>query len=90
MDGFISQTSSTFVGNVMSGFAFCIPYTKCLFYVGSGFSTLHACIVHSNARHGGGTTIPHLNFSIPSAALAPVFEFSQGKAHEVLSLFIQN
>ncbi|KAI4296775.1 hypothetical protein L6164_036700 [Bauhinia variegata] len=34
-------------------------------------------LVTSNARHGGGTVIPHLNFSIPSAALAPIFKFSQ-------------
>ncbi|XP_052202862.1 glyoxysomal processing protease, glyoxysomal isoform X2 [Diospyros lotus] len=34
-------------------------------------------LVTSNARHGGGTTIPHLNFSIPCAALEPVFKFSK-------------
>ncbi|CAL0300907.1 unnamed protein product [Lupinus luteus] len=34
-------------------------------------------LVTSNARHGGGTIIPHLNFSIPSAALLPVFKFSK-------------
>ncbi|XP_027353322.1 glyoxysomal processing protease, glyoxysomal [Abrus precatorius] len=34
-------------------------------------------LVTSNARHGGGAVIPHLNFSIPSAALAPIFEFSK-------------
>lgn len=33
-------------------------------------------LVTSNARHGGGTIIPHLNFSIPCAALQPIFEFS--------------
>ncbi|KAK9150190.1 hypothetical protein Syun_008499 [Stephania yunnanensis] len=33
-------------------------------------------LVTSNARHGGGTLIPHLNFSIPSAALEPIFKFS--------------
>lgn len=41
-------------------------------------------LVTSNARHGGGAVIPHLNFSIPSAALAPVFEFS--KAMKDLSI----
>ncbi|KAK7331953.1 hypothetical protein VNO80_28698 [Phaseolus coccineus] len=41
-------------------------------------------LVTSNARHSGGTVIPHLNFSIPSAALAPIFKFS--KAMEDLSL----
>ncbi|CAI9755164.1 unnamed protein product [Fraxinus pennsylvanica] len=34
-------------------------------------------LVTSNARHGGGTVIPHLNFSIPCAALAPTFNFSK-------------
>ncbi|XP_019419712.1 PREDICTED: glyoxysomal processing protease, glyoxysomal isoform X2 [Lupinus angustifolius] len=34
-------------------------------------------LVTSNARHGGGTIIPHLNFSIPSAALIPIFKFSK-------------
>ncbi|XP_031278959.1 glyoxysomal processing protease, glyoxysomal [Pistacia vera] len=34
-------------------------------------------LVTSNARHSGGTVIPHLNFSIPCAVLAPIFEFSR-------------
>ncbi|XP_050208667.1 glyoxysomal processing protease, glyoxysomal isoform X2 [Mercurialis annua] len=34
-------------------------------------------LVTSNARHGGGTVIPHLNFSIPCALLAPIFEFAR-------------
>ncbi|XWS12621.1 hypothetical protein CRYUN_Cryun37aG0105800 [Craigia yunnanensis] len=34
-------------------------------------------LVTSNARHGGGTVIPHLNFSIPSAVLMPIFEFAR-------------
>ncbi|KAK7840619.1 glyoxysomal processing protease [Quercus suber] len=34
-------------------------------------------VVLFNARHGGGTVIPHLNFSIPCAALAPIFKFSE-------------
>lgn len=34
-------------------------------------------LVTSNARHGGGTIIPYLNFSIPCAALEPVFKFSE-------------
>lgn len=33
---------------------------------------------HSNAKHGGGTVIPHLNFSIPCAALKPILKFSKG------------
>lgn len=36
---------------------------------------MHLC---SNARHGGGTVIPYLNFSIPCAALEPIFKFSEG------------
>ncbi|MED6174800.1 hypothetical protein PIB30_072388 [Stylosanthes scabra] len=34
-------------------------------------------LVTSNARHGGGAVIPYLNFSIPCAALAPIFKFSK-------------
>ncbi|GAV86396.1 Trypsin_2 domain-containing protein, partial [Cephalotus follicularis] len=34
-------------------------------------------LVTSNARHGGGRLIPHLNFSIPCAVLAPIFEFAR-------------
>ncbi|XP_054777019.1 glyoxysomal processing protease, glyoxysomal isoform X2 [Prosopis cineraria] len=34
-------------------------------------------LITSNARHSGGTVIPHLNFSIPCAALAPIFVFSK-------------
>ncbi|KAG8385530.1 hypothetical protein BUALT_Bualt03G0054800 [Buddleja alternifolia] len=33
-------------------------------------------LVTSNAKHGGGTVIPHLNFSIPCAALEPILKFS--------------
>ncbi|KAL7130002.1 hypothetical protein ABFS83_13G104800 [Erythranthe nasuta] len=34
-------------------------------------------LVTSNAKHGGGTVIPHLNFSIPCAALEPILKFSK-------------
>ncbi|VVB10498.1 unnamed protein product [Arabis nemorensis] len=34
-------------------------------------------LVTSNARHGAGTVIPHLNFSIPCAVLAPIFKFAE-------------
>ncbi|KAJ0257943.1 Glyoxysomal processing protease [Hirschfeldia incana] len=34
-------------------------------------------LVTSNARHGAGTLIPHLNFSIPCAVLAPIFKFAE-------------
>uniref|UniRef100_A0A804UC23 Glyoxysomal processing protease, glyoxysomal n=1 Tax=Zea mays TaxID=4577 RepID=A0A804UC23_MAIZE len=33
-------------------------------------------IITSNAKHGGGSTIPHLNFSIPCKLLVAVFEYS--------------
>jgi len=33
-------------------------------------------LVTSNARHSGGTVIPFLNFSVPYAALLPIFEFA--------------
>ncbi|KAE8689435.1 Protease-related, putative isoform 2 [Hibiscus syriacus] len=32
---------------------------------------------HVNARHGGGKVIPHLNFSITSAVLMPIFQFAR-------------
>ncbi|CAH1440166.1 unnamed protein product [Lactuca virosa] len=49
---------------------------------GSGGAILNSnghmiSLVTSNAKHGGGTVIPHLNFSIPCAALQPVFNFSK-------------
>ncbi|ESQ33359.1 hypothetical protein EUTSA_v10006942mg [Eutrema salsugineum] len=34
-------------------------------------------LVTSNARHGAGTVIPHLNFNIPCAVLAPIFKFAE-------------
>ncbi|PIA35196.1 hypothetical protein AQUCO_03600095v1 [Aquilegia coerulea] len=34
-------------------------------------------LVTSNAKHGGGTIVPHLNFSIPSKALESIFKFSE-------------
>ncbi|CAA6671976.1 unnamed protein product [Spirodela intermedia] len=36
-----------------------------------------AGLITSNVKHAGGTTIPHLNFSLPCAALKPVFEFAE-------------
>ncbi|WOL10420.1 glyoxysomal processing protease, glyoxysomal [Canna indica] len=41
-------------------------------------------LITSNAKHGGGSTIPYLNFSIPCAALAPIFRFLD--EHKLLSL----
>lgn len=43
-------------------------------------------LVTSNARHGGGTIIPHLNFSIPCAALEPVFKFSDTQDASILEI----
>ncbi|XP_041990760.1 glyoxysomal processing protease, glyoxysomal-like isoform X1 [Salvia splendens] len=34
-------------------------------------------LVTSNAKHGGGTVIPHLNFSIPCAALKPILKLAE-------------
>ncbi|CAN6337191.1 unnamed protein product [Urochloa humidicola] len=34
-------------------------------------------IVTSNAKHGGGSTIPHLNFSIPCKSLEMIFKYSE-------------
>lgn len=42
----------------------------------------------SNVRHSGGTTIPHLNFSLPCAALRPVFEFAGILIHDMSFSFI--
>ncbi|KAI3697873.1 hypothetical protein L6452_30972 [Arctium lappa] len=49
---------------------------------GSGGAILNSnghmiSLVTSNARHGGGTIIPYLNFSIPCAALEPILNFSK-------------
>lgn len=40
-------------------------------------------LVTSNARHSGGTVIPHLNFSIPCAVLKPIFTFSTGNMEDL-------
>ncbi|KAJ3698861.1 hypothetical protein LUZ61_002566 [Rhynchospora tenuis] len=37
-------------------------------------------LITSNAKHGSGSNIPHMNFSIPCKSLEPVFKYSeQGK-----------
>ncbi|XP_072950929.1 glyoxysomal processing protease, glyoxysomal isoform X2 [Typha angustifolia] len=41
-------------------------------------------LVTSNARHGGGRTIPYLNFSIPCAALEPIFSFADKRDPSIL------
>lgn len=43
---------------------------------------------YSNARHGRGAIIPHLNFSIPCAALEPIHRFSKGEAAEIIVLWL--
>jgi len=51
----------------------------------SVFSSMNSQILNhelpgcSNAKHGGGTVIPHMNFSIPSATLKSVFIFAKGE-----------
>lgn len=42
----------------------------------------------SNARHSGGTVIPFLNFSVPYAALLPIFEFASKGKHSLLRLVV--
>uniref|UniRef100_A0A0D6QU05 Glyoxysomal processing protease, glyoxysomal n=1 Tax=Araucaria cunninghamii TaxID=56994 RepID=A0A0D6QU05_ARACU len=44
-------------------------------------------LVTSNARHSGGTVIPHLNFSIPCAALKPIFTFANGDMKDLSILY---
>ncbi|KAL6618993.1 hypothetical protein ACP70R_034132 [Stipagrostis hirtigluma subsp. patula] len=41
-------------------------------------------LVTSNAKHGGGSTIPHLNFSIPCKSMEIVFEYSVNGDSKVL------
>ncbi|AQK86998.1 Glyoxysomal processing protease glyoxysomal [Zea mays] len=42
----------------------------------SFFCLIFFITISSNAKHGGGSTIPHLNFSIPCKLLVAVFEYS--------------
>ncbi|PKA46691.1 Glyoxysomal processing protease, glyoxysomal [Apostasia shenzhenica] len=43
-------------------------------------------LVTSNARYGGGTIIAHLNFSIPCAALEPIFKFSDNQDSSIFQI----
>eukprot|EP00249_Psilotum_nudum_P022667 c28604_g1_i1 orf=372-2789(+) len=45
-------------------------------------------LVTSNARHSGGAVIPHLNFSIPCAALRPIFNFANGDMSDLSILSV--
>lgn len=64
------------------GFPAMIETTAAVHPGGSGGAVVNSDgymigLVTSNARHGGGTVIPHLNFSIPCAALEPIFKYSK-------------
>ncbi|XP_074587388.1 glyoxysomal processing protease, glyoxysomal isoform X2 [Curcuma longa] len=43
-------------------------------------------LITSNAKHGDRSTIPHLNFSIPCAALLPIFRFSAERNFSILKV----
>ncbi|KAJ0982934.1 hypothetical protein J5N97_011189 [Dioscorea zingiberensis] len=43
-------------------------------------------LVTSNAKHGGGTIIPNMNFSISCSALKPIFEFSEKQDMSILQV----
>lgn len=63
-----------------------------LFNIGLLTLVLITEFFHSNAKHGGGTVIPHLNFSIPCAALKPILKFSEGNPIQMffpIGLFTQ-
>ncbi|GLT82838.1 hypothetical protein SLE2022_011740 [Rubroshorea leprosula] len=75
-----SHYKSLLVGD--SEFPAMLETTAAVHPGGSGGAVVNAAghmigLVTSNARHSGGTVIPHLNFSIPSAVLAPIFEFAR-------------
>ncbi|CAK9181839.1 unnamed protein product [Ilex paraguariensis] len=68
--------------NVQEYFPAIIETTAAVHPGGSGGAVINSDghmigLVTSNARHGGGTVIPNLNFSISCAALKPVFKFSR-------------
>ncbi|CAL5411266.1 unnamed protein product [Camellia sinensis] len=68
--------------NVFGNFPAMLETTAAVHPGGSGGAVVNSDghmigLVTSNARHGGGMTIPHLNFSIPCAALEPIFKFSR-------------
>ncbi|XP_042435588.1 glyoxysomal processing protease, glyoxysomal-like isoform X2 [Zingiber officinale] len=43
-------------------------------------------LITSNAKHGDRSTIPHLNFCIPCAALLPIFRFSDERNFSILKV----
>lgn len=44
-------------------------------------------LITSNAKHGGGSTIPRLNFSIPCKSLEMVFKYSENEDSTILEQF---
>ncbi|EXC18086.1 Glyoxysomal processing protease [Morus notabilis] len=69
-------------GNTEGHFPVMLETTAAVHPGGSGGAVVNSNghmigLVTSNARHGGGTVIPHLNFSIPCLALMPIFKFSK-------------
>ncbi|CAL9015522.1 unnamed protein product [Prunus brigantina] len=69
-------------GNTQGHFPVMLETTAAVHPGGSGGAVINSDghmigLVTSNARHGGGTVIPHLNFSIPCAALLPIFKFAK-------------
>ncbi|PON61385.1 Peptidase S1C [Trema orientale] len=69
-------------GNAHRNFPVMLETTAAVHPGGSGGAVVNLNghmigLVTSNARHGGGTIIPHLNFSIPCSALLPIFKFSE-------------
>ncbi|PWA48272.1 Peptidase S1C [Artemisia annua] len=70
------------IGETGQDFPAMVETTAAVHPGGSGGAILNSdghmiSLVTSNARHGGGTVIPYLNFSIPCASLEPVFNFSK-------------
>ncbi|KAG7962339.1 hypothetical protein I3843_09G062200 [Carya illinoinensis] len=69
-------------GNTQGHYPVMLETTAAVHPGGSGGAVVNSDghmigLVTSNARHSGGTVIPHLNFSIPCAALEPIFNFSK-------------
>ncbi|GMH30351.1 hypothetical protein Nepgr_032194 [Nepenthes gracilis] len=74
--------SSSSMGNTHGEFPVMIETTAAVHPGGSGGAVVNSAghmigLVTSNVKHGRGTIIPHLNFSIPCAALEPIFKFSK-------------
>ncbi|GAB2301188.1 hypothetical protein Dimus_035223 [Dionaea muscipula] len=73
---------SSLPGNVVGEFPVMLQTTAAVHPGGSGGAVVNSAghmigLVTSNAKHGGGAVVPHMNFSIPCAALEPIFKFSE-------------